>query len=396
MLKMGLIISNWRQSLLACMLLLLGGCLMPQAVTAQDYVWTGAGSAGANNWNDPANWFYDVSLPPVSDEMSLSFGWFSTTNTIISGSPLGQMQQLYFAGNGNYTLDLGSGLTLLRAGGRDGGSIVSEGGTHAINSMGAIGYSEGTIIVKAGSVTFQQHLTNAVPTSPSFDYYTAEGAVVRVLNGSDGKLWIDGLAPPSAGTVIYGGTSYCPVVMLVSGTLIANGIMHLVPSVFPASNLDIDDGGLGGGGVLAGNGTFNNIGRLTIPALATLRPGDLNKNSGIGTLTFTNASSYLEFKPGSAFEIYLGNRTTSSVVWPAMLMLPSSGAKLALKQIAGTRLANGTYTLLTYDHRHNNNTFDNSFNDGELPPGLSVEYGPNALVLTVARTPSRATIFQIL
>ena len=394
--KMWLIISNWRQPLLALVLLLLSGYVSPQAVTAQDYVWTGAGSAGANNWNDPANWLYDISLPPVSDEMSMSFGWFSTTNTIISGSPLGQMQQLYFAGNGNYTLNLGSGLTLLRAGWRDGGSIISEGGTHAITSIGAIGYSEGTIIVKAGSVTFQQHLTNAVPTSPSFDYYTAERAVVRVLNGSDGKIWIDGFTPPSAGTVIYGGTSYCPVVKLVSGTLIVNGVMHLVPAVFPASNLNIDDGGLGGGGILAGNGTFNNIGRLTIPALATLRPGDPNENSGIGTLTFTNASSYLEFKPGSALEIHLSNRTTSSVVWPAMLMLPSSGAKLALKQIVGTRLADGTYTLLTYNHRHTNDTFDITFNEGALPPGLSVEYGPNALVLKVGRTPARATIIQIL
>ena len=403
--KMRLIISNWRQSLLAFMLLVLGGYLMPQAATAQDFVWTGAGSAGTNNWNDPANWLYDIFATPVSSERSMALGWFATTNTVITGSPQCQINALYFFGNDNYVLDCGSGLTLLNnAGGPNGGTIRSAGGTNEIRSIGAIGQEYGTIVAESGMIVLHPHLTNAIPTRPGFEFYAAWGAFIKVLGGSEGAIRVDGIDYDSAGTVIYSGTSHCRDVMLVSGTMIVNGILDLTPASDPYNpNLTIGEGYANylDGGILAGTGTIQNIGRLDIPELATLRPGDPETNNGIGTLTFTNALSYLDFKSDSTLEIRLGNRAASSVVWPERVSIHvlnayGNAARLALVQNEGTRLANGTYTLLTYQQRYDNGSFDVTFNGGPLPNGLSIEYGPHALVLKVSRTPSRATVFQVL
>ena len=399
-----MIISTWRQSLLAFMLLVLGRYLMPQAATAQDYVWTGAGSAGTNNWTDRANWLYDIFAQPVSDERSMALGWFPTTNTVINGSPQCQINSLFFFGNDNYVLDCGSGLTLLNnAGGPNGGTIRSAGGTNEIRSIGAVGQEYGTIVAESGMIVLRPHLTNAIPTQPGFEFYAAEGAVIKVLGGSEGAVRVDGINYESSGTVIYSGASHCRNVMLVSGTLIINGTILLTPTVDVYNpNFTIDSGYLGaGGGVLAGNGTIQDIGRLDIPELATLRPGDPATNDGIGTLTFTNASAYLDFKSDSTLEIRLGNIAASSVVWPErvnihVLNAYGNAARLALVQNEGTRLANGTYTLLTYQQRYDNGSFDVTFNGGPLPNGLSVEYGPHALVLKVSRTPSRATVFQVL
>ncbi len=394
------IISNWRQPLLALTLLVLSGYVSPQAATAQEYVWTGAGSAGTNNWNDPGNWLYDIFAPPVSDESYMAFGWFPTTNTVVTGRPQGQMQRLYFAGYGNYTLDLGDGLTLLDAGGSNGGSIRSEGGTNEIRSIGAIGQQYGSIVALGGMIVLHPHLTNATSTRPELNFYAAEGAVIQVLNGSEGAIRVDGVYPTS-GTVIYGGVSHCRDVMLASGTLIVNGTFLLTPTDdIYNPNFTIYKGYVSsGGGILAGTGTIQDIGRFDIPELATLRPGDPATNNGIGTLTFTNASSYLDFKSDSTLEIRLDNRAASSVVWPArvnihVLNAYGNAARLALVQNDGTRLVNGTYTLLTYQQRDDNGSFDATYNGGPLPKGLSVEYGPHALVLKVARPPD-ATVIQI-
>ena len=290
-------------------------------------------------------------------------------------------------GVGSFTKSGAGTLSLTTANSYTGDTTVST-GTLSIGSSGAIvsanvGVSSGATlsIVSGGTIP----TTTALTTDGTVNFNSATATIASLSGAGTGVLTLNSttltVSSGSYAGVVQNGASTGSLTKTSTGTSTLTGAnTYTGATTVNLGTLALGTGGsLGGTAVTVGSGTTptatagnatlqingnytigtTSLGGLTIKGGNTggtpLGQGTLSlQDTTINTLTLANTSATTNLTLGgtagnpSLLSFDLGNSSTDLIAVGKKLTLNAGGAVISLNQLAGTNIANGTYTLLSF------------------------------------------------